>query len=64
MSLHHACAVYNSGFNYIWWNILEIVWQNDPWSILDIVPENELGINLGNTLQNPSMRSRDRTSIP
>jgi len=33
------------------WNVLEIVWQNDPWS--------DLGIDLGNTLQNASMHSQE-----
>ena len=42
------------------WNVLEIVGQNDPWSDLVI----DLGIDLRNTLQNMSMRSRDCTSIP
>ena len=37
-------------------NVLEIVWQNDPWS--------DLGIDLGNALHNASMHSRDCTSIP
>ena len=50
------------------WNVLEIVQQNDTWSVLNIIPEIDLGIDLGinlrNALQNVSMRSRDRTSIP
>ena len=37
-----------------------IVPENDPWNVLVI----DLGIDLGNALQNMSMRSRDCTSIP
>jgi len=35
---------------HVRWNVLKIIWQNDPWSVLDIIPEiknqleeNELG---------------------
>jgi len=56
---------------HVRWNVLKIIWQNDPWSVLDIIPEiknqleeNELGIRLGNVFQNASMCSRECTSIP
>ena len=47
-----------------------IVPESDPWNVLKIVQENELGIdiridlgiNLGNALQDASIHSRDHTS--
>ena len=46
---------------------IEIVPENDPWNVLEIVRQNDpgidLGIDLGNALENASMHSQDRTSI-